>query len=855
MTEPASSSIRERSSLTRFFRWLSSWRGLRRVLIITAWAATIIALLYGFENWRGRRAWKRHERQLLARGEQLDFRQFLLKPIPDDQNFAATPFVASWSIKGNTDSNIWQDSYYPKIINKIRTRRDGPHRNLVDLVAWQMALDALRSGTLANAGPFHSEKTDPESRRAAGLAILESMKEMGPGIAELRAASARPGARYPIEFKEDPWSMAFPHLPHLKSTCQRLRLKASAELAAGQSAAAFDDVKLMFYLADTIKNEPFVISYLVRIGCREMAIHTIWEGLVQRAWTEAHLQELQTRLTDRDFLKNLKHNLNAEHAAGIMTPELIEKLGVKYFFALSDSLDSTHWLADSFVLSLGNLAPSGWLYQEKFNYSRLFHMQQQPLLDEAGAVKPRISPAELKAAAGKMDRELAYKIRFAGAAWNHTLFASLLLPALGNISMKAMTGQTSTDHAALACALERYRLAKGNFPERLDALVPQFIGQLPNDLITGEPYKYQRSDADQFILYSVGWNEKDDGGTPGERLYDSRDGDWIWDYSSVRKPEVQPVAVPPAAPPPAKAQPNKTGLQRIFQGDSSVFKLSPEQVDAFLAKSTNPESLLAAFNVTGDKELLQQALKRFPDNPFVLAAALTHDASPEQRRELIEQLKSVTPDNPLANYFAARDHLKNQQPELALKELAEAASKNGFHDFTIERIQGLEDIYLDAGYTPVEAKALAMAGVQLKSIVQLRQLGGDIAALQQQYATAGNAAGAETLARIGLTLATDLTQGTGNTFIGQMSGARVEKELLRALDPNATYDFIPQPINERLAHIEAQERSIREACQFFDQWTRTATQGQLISFFDRLKLYGEPAAVTWARTQVGNVAP
>jgi hypothetical protein len=291
------------------------------------------------------------------------------------------------------------------------------------------------------------------------------------------------------------------------------------------------------------------------------------------------------------------------------------------------------------------------------------------------------------------------------------------------------------------------------------------------------------------------------------------------------------------------------------EGDVSVFKLSTEQVEAFLAKSTNAESLLAAFNVTGDKELLRQALQRFPDSPFVLAAALTHDASPEQRRELVEQLKRVAPDNPLADYLSARDHLKNQQPDLALKELVEASSKSGFHDFTIERIQGLEDIYLDAGHTAVDAKALAMSGVQLKSIVQLRQLGGEIAALQQQYASGGDAASTEMLARLGLTLAADIAQGTGNTFIGQMSGSRVEQELLRTLDPNATYDFIAQPVNDRLAHLEAQDKSIREACQFFGQWMQTASNGQLISFFDRLKLYGEPAAVTWARTQLSNVAP
>jgi len=856
MIESASSSISARSPLARFFRWLFSWRGARRILIITAWTATIIVLLYGFENWRGRRAWKKHEQQLLARGEQLDFRAFLPKPIPDEQNFAATPFVASWSVKGNTDSNIWQDTWYPTLVNKIPIQQKSPHRTFVDLVAWQMALDTFRSGGWANAREFRSDKHDPESRRAAARAILEALKELDPKLAELRAASTRPHARYPIELKDDPWSMAFPHLPVVKTTSQRLRLKASAELAAGQSAAALEDIKLLLYVANSIKNEPFVISYLVRIACRELAIHTIWEGLAQRAWSEAQLQELQTRLDERDFVKALVHNLKAEHAAGIMTPDLIRKFGINYVMGLSESLDAQYALNRPLTKLFGNLVPSGWLYQEKFNYSRLFYMQQQPLLDEAGAVKPRISPAEVKAAAWKMEQELAYKFPFAAAALNHTVFARLLLPALGNISMRAATGQTSTDHAVLACALERYRLANGNFPEKLDVLVPQFIAQLPNDLVTGEPYKYRRTDDGQFILYSVGWDEKDDGGTARERLYNQKEGDWIWEYPRLTSSQSQPAAKPSAALPSAKpGQSSKTILQRAVEGDANVFKLSPEQVQSFLAKGTNVESLLAAFNVTGDKDLLRDALQRFPDSPFVLAAALTHDASPDQRRELIDRLKSVAPDNPMANYLAARDYLESQQPDLAVKELSDASSKNGFHDFTIERIQGLEDIYLDAGYTPAEAKALAMAGVQLKSIVQLRQLGGEISRLQQQYATAGNAASAEMLARIGLTLAADLSQGTGNTFIGQMSGSRVEQELLRTLDPNATYDFITQPINERLAHLETQDKSIREACQFFDQWTKTATEGQLISFFDRLKLYGEPAAVTWARLQAGNIAP
>jgi len=64
----------------------------------------------------------------------------------------------------------------------------------------------------------------------------------------------------------------------------------------------------------------------------------------------------------------------------------------------------------------------------------------------------------------------------------------------------------------------------------LEALSPRFISVLPNDVITGQPYKYDRTEDGQFILYSVGWNEKDDGGVPGKTLFDQTQGDWVWAY-------------------------------------------------------------------------------------------------------------------------------------------------------------------------------------------------------------------------------------------------------------------------------------------------------------------------------------
>ena len=106
----------------------------------------------------------------------------------------------------------------------------------------------------------------------------------------------------------------------------------------------------------------------------------------------------------------------------------------------------------------------------------------------------------------------------------------MLLPALSKVILKSAAAQTAFNQAAIACALERYRLANGHFPEKLDALAPQFISSLPNDVLTGEPYKYRRTDDGRFVLYSVGWDEKDDGGVAGKTLFDEKQGDWVWEY-------------------------------------------------------------------------------------------------------------------------------------------------------------------------------------------------------------------------------------------------------------------------------------------------------------------------------------
>jgi hypothetical protein len=117
--------------------------------------------------------------------------------------------------------------------------------------------------------------------------------------------------------------------------------------------------------------------------------------------------------------------------------------------------------------------------------------------------------------------------------FDHKFLSSLLLPAMGKIFQKTALCQTVVNQADISCALERYRLANGKLPETLDALAPKFIEKVPRDLIGGEPLNYRRKDDNHYVLYSVGWNEKDDGGVvvfgKGERApMNIFQGDWVW---------------------------------------------------------------------------------------------------------------------------------------------------------------------------------------------------------------------------------------------------------------------------------------------------------------------------------------
>jgi hypothetical protein len=97
--------------------------------------------------------------------------------------------------------------------------------------------------------------------------------------------------------------------------------------------------------------------------------------------------------------------------------------------------------------------------------------------------------------------------------------------------------------AAIACALELHHRAKGNYPENLDALLPEFLPHLPVDPVTGQAFRYRTVPDGSYLLYSLGFDREDHGGKISnniDRWVD--DPDWIWFAPKRPSADAKPAA-------------------------------------------------------------------------------------------------------------------------------------------------------------------------------------------------------------------------------------------------------------------------------------------------------------------------
>jgi len=500
-----------------------------------------VSLFYGVENYRGKRAWLKCLKISAARGEKLTLAELAPPGVPDDENFAMQPiWVETITARlGPEKARIWYgarveafggtnqarplDLRYElpevqSVTNDLTPNGNWQLAKLPDLSDWQRYYRQLAQHT-----NFFPAAPQPQS---AAADVLLALSRSDDTIETLRRASQLPFARFPIAYKDkNPANIPLPHLAMLKQAVSFLQLRASAELQAGKAEAALDDMKLMLRLNDLVRDEPFVLSQLVHLAMFQIEVQVIWQGLAERRWNDAQLAELDTHLAQTDFLQAYRRAMAAEKAFDCRIINYVEKhrraagneLGL--LFPLPGNLGENETLVNCLTMA----TPRGWFDQNKAAVWRFYDEHLGRVIDLTHRTYSITNAVQVAAAADKLGRDFSPYNRIAG----------LLLPALSQSAEKFVFAQHALDFARIAIALERYRLANGNFPDTLGALSPKFLAQIPRDLISGEPLRYHRTEADSFILYSVGWNETDDGGKvnlTSTGRPNPKAGDWVWTY-------------------------------------------------------------------------------------------------------------------------------------------------------------------------------------------------------------------------------------------------------------------------------------------------------------------------------------
>lgn len=116
----------------------------------------------------------------------------------------------------------------------------------------------------------------------------------------------------------------------------------------------------------------------------------------------------------------------------------------------------------------------------------------------------------------RIEQEVLFPNRNAPILGGGNVLLGLLLPAVSKANDSLAAQRFDLDGAAIAIALARFHAIHGAWPKSLDALVPEFLSDVPIDPETDLPYRYLLRAAGP-VVWSTGPDGIDDGATPFRR--------------------------------------------------------------------------------------------------------------------------------------------------------------------------------------------------------------------------------------------------------------------------------------------------------------------------------------------------
>lgn len=472
---------------TRHGGWL--WRVVRVGVFGIAALLTLVGIVWAFENWRAERHWNRVRTGLVERGVALDWASYVPAEVPNEDNFGALPFWEGHFVGPNYGGDLRRTIGLPPLSKKKEQAR----RTLTNALPVPLE-DYVEAFTLSTNWPGFKPVGIPE------LDVVMAFVQMEPALRMVREGLDRKHRVFPVAY-EDGYNALLPHLATLVILHRTLDLQTRALLQADQKARAFESARFSLRLASVLESELFTVSHAVmRRQCR-LALHGVWLGIDRGAWTAEQLADFQRQIEGWDLITWAVRSLQAERAQANRYFELglgnsrdffQTYLGMHHATMRNDSLEARFLTIPRCVIrqnqSRYNTAMDqliGSLASQTLEYP----VWNDGIINNVLGLQPSGTSAPLDLAAAQLSPESIYNV-----------FARTVIPTPEPLVRDLLSTTAMARMAAVACALERFRLARGEYPSDLQSLVPEWIRVLPADPLDRKAFRYELNNGKTYRL-------------------------------------------------------------------------------------------------------------------------------------------------------------------------------------------------------------------------------------------------------------------------------------------------------------------------------------------------------------------
>jgi len=304
--------------------------------------------------------------------------------------------------------------------------------------------------------------------------------------------------RYPITYSDDWIGTLLPHLQDVRQIGNLLAWDVMLRAQNGDADGALASCRAIVNTGRSIGDEPFLISELVRIAVRAIAVGKIERALAQGQPSNAALAALQ-QLLEKEEAEQLTLNALRGERAGF--DHLLEafQTGKKA-------------LTDRDLKGLSGLNRSSGEDREQLD---AMDLRAPGLIPSQRAAMLRYMNRGVAIAKLPQEQQQKQFELWEATAKDQPSLVRLFAPAVNKTFAAEQRTRAQLRCAAAALAAERYRLKHKEWPKNWDAVIAAgYLRETPIDLYDGKPLRLVKllTAPDILVISSVGPDGEDNGG-------------------------------------------------------------------------------------------------------------------------------------------------------------------------------------------------------------------------------------------------------------------------------------------------------------------------------------------------------